>query len=222
MPEGTIIEKVEKQLFRILESIILPDGCYLAGGTAVYFYLKHRVSIDLDFFSPKIFNPEIFIHNIKQHFDEVEVELMEKNTIILYLSKDKIKFSLFFFPFPLLQKTHFHVIKNKLECPLASFEDIEAMKAVAICQRGSAKDFIDLYFLLKKTTHSFDDILDFVIKKYDVNSDYEYQLKTSFVYFDDAEAEIGEIIMVTASNNYNKIKEEEWNKIKSFFVDYIK
>jgi hypothetical protein len=90
MPEGKVIEGVEKQLFRILESNILPEGCYLAGGTAVYFYLKHHVSIDLDFFSPKSFNPEIFIHNIKRNFNEVDVELMEKNTIILYLSKDKI------------------------------------------------------------------------------------------------------------------------------------
>jgi predicted nucleotidyltransferase component of viral defense system len=30
---------------------------------------------------------------------------------------------------------------------LASLEDIEAMKALALVQRGSAKDFVDLFYL---------------------------------------------------------------------------
>lgn len=222
MPKGNIIEKLENQLCRILESNILPQESYLAGGTAVYFYLNHRVSVDLDFFSPKSFNPEIFIYNMKKYFDNVYVELMEKDSVILYILKEKIKFSLFFFPFELLHKTQSHILQNNIICPLASLKDIEAMKAVAISQRGSAKDFIDLYFLLKRTRHEFDDIVKYVMKKYDIKSDYEYQLRTSFVYFDDAEKEIDEIIMVKKKEKNGKLKEDEWKKIKSFFVDYIK
>ena len=39
-------------LAKIVGSPILPDDCYLAGGTAAYFYFHHRLSIDLDFFLP--------------------------------------------------------------------------------------------------------------------------------------------------------------------------
>jgi predicted nucleotidyltransferase component of viral defense system len=222
MLKGNIIDKLEKLLCRILESNILPQESYLAGGTAVYFYLNHRVSVDLDFFSPKSFNPDIFIYNMKKYFDNVYVELLEQNSIILFISKDKIKFSLFFFPYALLQKTQSFVFQKNLACPLASLKDIEAMKAVAISQRGSAKDFIDLYFLLKKTGHRFDDILKYVKKKYEVKSDYEYQLRTSFVYFDDAEKGINAITMVKKKDENDKIKGQEWKKIKSFFIDYIK
>ncbi|MCK4766091.1 MAG: nucleotidyl transferase AbiEii/AbiGii toxin family protein [Candidatus Aminicenantes bacterium] len=227
MIRENIVEVLETQLARLLKCNILPQNSYLAGGTAVYFYLKHRVSVDLDFFTPKNFNIDAFVHGIKQCFAEVHVELMEKHTLILYISKQKIKFSLFFFPYEPLHKITSYTLRNDITCPLASLQDLEAMKAIAISQRGSAKDFIDLYFLLKETNHQYDDILRFVMEKYHVEKEYEYQLKTSFIYFDDAEKEIDSIVMIkdrTAPDVFKaeKIKEEEWEKIKAFFKEFIK
>ena len=40
------------------------------------------------------------------------------------------------------------------------------MKAVAVNQRGSLKDFIDLYFILQKTDLDFSGLSRLVIKKY--------------------------------------------------------
>lgn len=222
MLPGNIIEMLEKQLGQVIKCDILPPETYLAGGTAVYFYLKHRVSVDLDFFTPTDFNAEIFVHNIKKCFQDVCVELMEKKTVILYISKEKIQLSLFFFPYEGLNNTHPYALQNDITCPLASWEDIEAMKAVAISQRGSAKDFIDLYFMLKKTAHTWDDILKFVMKKYDLKRDYEYPLKTSFVYFEDAENEVEDIIMVKQDGKTKKIKKQEWEEIKRFFIGFAK
>lgn len=222
MLQGNIIEKLGNQLGQLLKCNILPPGSYLAGGTAVYFYLKHRISFDLDFFTPNNFNLEIFIHSVKNCFHDVYVELMDKNTTILYISKEKIKFSLFFLPCELLYETQSYVLQNDRICPLASLEDIEAMKAVAVSQRGSAKDFIDLYFILKKTRHCFEDILKLVMKKYGVEKQYEYQLRTSFVYFDDAEKQVDSIIMVKKNDKIEKIKKKEWDEIKYFFKGFLK
>jgi predicted nucleotidyltransferase component of viral defense system len=222
MVRGKIINTLEKYLSQLLKCDILPPGSYLAGGTAVYLYLKHRISVDLDFFTPENFNLEIFIHGIKKCFDDVDVELMEKNTVILFISKEKIKFSLFFFPYELLSETQSYVLQNDIICPLASLEDIEAMKAVAVNQRGSAKDFIDLYFILKKTGHWFDDILKLVRKKYDLEKEYEYQLRTSFIYFDDAEREVDSIFLVKEDGKYEKIRKNEWEEIKTFFKGFLK
>jgi hypothetical protein len=47
-----ILNILGKKLTRLLRYNLLPEKSYLAGGTAVYFYLKHRVSVDLDFFTP--------------------------------------------------------------------------------------------------------------------------------------------------------------------------
>lgn len=221
MARGKIVDALELQLERLLNCDILPPDSYLAGGTAVYFYLKHRVSVDLDFFTPKNFNLEAFIHKMKECFDHVHVELMEKDTVILYISKEKIKFSLFFFPIQLLTGLQFYALRDNPACPLASLEDIEAMKAVAISQRGSVKDFVDLYFMLKRTRHSFDDILKLVVKKYGVGKEYEYQLRTAFVYFDDAEKEVDDIVMIKVNGKNEKMKKKEWAEIKNFFRGFM-
>jgi predicted nucleotidyltransferase component of viral defense system len=222
MKQISIIDTLKKQLIELLKCNLLPEKSYLAGGTAVYFYLKHRISIDLDFFTPTNFNSETLIYRLRNCLKSVSVELMEKDSVILYISEEKIKLSLFFFPYKLLSEVTFLEIADSIVCPSASLEDIAPMKAVAISQRGSARDFIDLYFLLKKTNYNFADILEFVLNKYDLQKEYEYHLKTSFVYFDDAEKEAENILLVKDGEKINKITVEEWQEIKKFFYEFIK
>jgi predicted nucleotidyltransferase component of viral defense system len=222
MVNGSILNVLEKQLAHLLKCRLLPELTYLAGGTAVYFYLKHRVSIDLDFFTPTPFNAQQLIHKIKECFDDVLVELMEEKTVILYISKEKIKFSLFLLPYENLKENQTVTLADGTICPLASLDDIEAMKAIAISQRGSVKDFVDMYYLLAKTGHHFENILGIVIKKYGLDNTYEYQLKTSFVYFDDAENEVDNIIMINPNKKKEKLEKKEWQKIKKFFQGFIK
>jgi predicted nucleotidyltransferase component of viral defense system len=209
--------QLQKILVKILETPFLPQDSYLAGGTALYFYLNHRVSVDIDFFSPKPFRPDEFLFSARERFDQVDVEILERDTLILFLSGEKIKFSLFHLPYPLLSKLKFHPIKSNLDCPMASLEDIEAMKALALAQRGSAKDFVDLFYLLKKTQHSFGDLFSCVQRKYQVDEKYSYHLKTAMVYFFDAEQEIDAIVIIDGSGKIRKITVGEWENIKSFF-----
>jgi predicted nucleotidyltransferase component of viral defense system len=222
MMKSNVLDILEKKLALLLKYNLLPEKSYLAGGTAVYLYLKHRVSVDLDFFTPTAFNSDLLIHKIKECFDHVQVELMEKNTVILYISEEKVQFSLFLFPYDNLVENQTVTLQDSTICTLASLEDIEAMKAVAISQRGSVKDFIDFYFIVKKTGHHFDDIFKGVMKKYNLDNTYEYQIKTSFVYFEDAEKEIDNIIMIGKDKKKKKLTEKEWEKIKKFFTEYIK
>lgn len=220
MATDSILEALESHLRHLLKCKIMPEKSYLAGDTAVYFYLKHRVSVDLDFFTPEPFNSDTLIHDLKKCFGEIHVELMEKNTLILYISKEKVKFSLFLFPYEDLKKHGTADLGGGVNCPLASLEDIEAMKAVAISQRGSAKDFVDLYTLVGRTGHRYRDIFKLVAKKYTLDNTYEYQIKTSFVYFEDAEKEAGDILMIR-NNKKEKLTAEEWENIKAFFKEFI-
>ena len=216
-----IIRLLEQQLTRTLKCEILPEGTYLAGGTAVYFYLQHRISVDLDFFTRDEFNSEVFLHTIKGCFDEVAVELLRKDTVIIYIGPEKLKVSLFHLPYRLLSPEHEMGIREGVVCPLASLDDITAMKAVAINQRGSIKDFVDLFFILRKTKLDFNKVIDLVIDKYALNQAYDYQLKTSFAYFDDAEREIHQIIMLK-DDEAKKLTPNEWEDIKAFYLDFVK
>ena len=217
-----IIALLEEQLGHLLKCNILPAHAYLAGGTAVYFYLRHRLSVDLDFFTESNFNSEVFLSDAKKCFDEVAVELLEKDTVILYLSHEKIKFSLFYFPYGLLSRVHHMSIHEGITCPLAPLNDIAAMKAVAINQRGSIKDFIDFFFIVRATGMVFSDVVNLVIEKYGLDQSYDYHLKTSFVYFDDAEVEMDQIIMLEPDSEQKHLTRKEWEEIKTFFLDFVK
>jgi Domain of unknown function (DUF1814). len=220
MISGKIEAAVKNVLFRIISAAILPADCYLAGGTALYFHFHHRLSVDLDFFSPRVFNPELLLFKFREVFEKVNLGIMESETLVLFLSPDKIKVSLFYFPYKLLAPKVNYEIERGLFAPLASLEDIEAMKAVALVQRGSAKDFIDLFYLLRRSRHSFNDLFNLVKGKYDVEENYIYQLKTSLVYFDDAEKELDGIMLIEATGVTRQILEKEWQEIKNFFLRF--
>jgi len=217
---GQKAHALENVLAKLLESAVLPQDCYLAGGTALYFYLHHRLSVDLDFFSPRPFLTETLVFRFRQEFGEVDLGLMEKETLILFLSREKLKFSLFYLPYKLLSPLVPHEIRPGLFCSLASLDDIEAMKTLALVQRGSAKDFVDLFYLLRKTGHSFADLSLLVQGKYGVDKKYDYHLKTAMVYFDDAELELAAIMLVDESDSIRSISEKEWTEIKEFFVGF--
>lgn len=209
-------------LGRIVESQVLPDDCYLAGGTAAYIYFHHRLSIDLDFFSPRPFNSNSIVVKFREKFEQVDIELIEKDTVTIFLLSEKLKFSLFYFPYKLLLPVTAFNLGGGLSVNLASPDDLEAMKALALAQRGSAKDFIDLFYLLKKSGHSFDDLSRLVRFKFGVDEKYDYNLKTSMVYFDDAEAELESIIMIDKTGEFRPISEELWSEIKSFFRGFVR
>ena len=209
-------------LGRLLASNSLPPETYLAGGTALYFQLHHRLSVDLDFFVPLPFLSENIVAKLRTLFKEVDVEILEKESLIVFLSEYKIKVSLFHLPYPLLSlKSHLE-IQERITCPVASLDDLEAMKALALVQRGTAKDFIDLFFILQKNSDRFEDVSRKVRMKYGVGADYDYHLKTSFIYFDDAEAQLQEIRLVDASGKIRPMSKTEWDDIKSFFTRMIR
>jgi predicted nucleotidyltransferase component of viral defense system len=210
----------EPLLLHLVENKVLPRDSYLAGGTAVYFYLRHRFSADLDFFTPKPFSGEALLFRVRELVKDADVEILERDTLIANLTLDRLKFSMFYLPYDLLSPLVPYELKAGVICPLASIDDIEAMKAVALVQRGSAKDFIDLYSLLRHTGHSFPDLASRVYKKYQVDQKYDYHLKRAMVYFDDAERELGTIWLVGDKGTPQNISTKDWKNIKGFCVRF--
>lgn len=215
------IRDLQNILVHLLKTQILPPESYLAGGTALYYYLHHRISVDLDFFTKKEFNPEMFAFKLREKFNAVDVEIMEKGSFIAFLSSEKIKLSIFVLPYNLLSPLNTLKLSQGITCPAASLDDIAAMKAIAISQRGSPKDFIDLYYIIKHTKIKFEDLSSFVQKKYQLEKKYEYHMKTSMVYFDDADREVDSTALVRKDSRPHPLSESEWKEIKEFFIRFI-
>jgi hypothetical protein len=71
-------------------------------------------------------------------------------------------------------------------CRLAGLRDLSCMKLSAVAQRGSKKDFVDLYALMREG-FSLQDMLSWYQEKYEI-SDVGHVLY-ALAYFDDAEVE---------------------------------
>jgi len=69
--------KEHKEVVDILFPVIEKGNFYLADGTALYYYLKHRYSIDLDFFTQE----KIDLRDFIQYFSPEAIKTISKDTI---------------------------------------------------------------------------------------------------------------------------------------------
>ena len=127
----------------------------LVGGTALALQYGHRQSVDLDMFGPVQFD-SLEMRQVLNPLGKLTVVKETSNIKIYLLDGIKVDFVNYAYPW----------IDNAIEeegIRLASDKDIAAMKINAIEGRGSKKDFIDLYFLLKHYT--LQEILDFYCRQ---------------------------------------------------------
>src|SRR3989344_2313244 len=117
---------------------------YLAGGTAIALQIGHRVSVDFDFFREKDFETEDLYERIREAFGEV-VRTQESQNTLGVVVQDNVRISFMKYRYPLLD-----VCLETEDLRLASLSDIGCMKLDAIVSRAELKDYVDLFFILKK------------------------------------------------------------------------
>jgi len=185
---------------------------YLAGGTALALQLGHRISLDFDFYTEEEFDPEALLQDFQKHFKDIQLIRKVKNTLIL--SVDNIEVSLFSYPYPL--------ISPLIKIPavnLASIEDICAMKIVAIIQRGTKRDFIDIHFLLEK--FSLERVFTLAQKKYKRLFN-KYLALQALTYFVDADKEKGEQrTTISTSISWDEIKKGLVETVENFKKNHL-
>jgi hypothetical protein len=150
----------------------------LVGGTALALQMGHRNSIDIDLFGIEEFNSDLFLDKLSE-FGIVKITQGSKNILITKVNEIKVDFVNY--KYPLLKDIL--VVDN---IRMLSIQDIAAMKLNAIAGRGSKKDFIDFFYLLKK--FSLDEIISFYEQKY--NDGSVFMAVKSLTYFSDADLQI--------------------------------
>ena len=152
-----VLNRKQKKIIPQLD-FLKDKGFYLAGGTALALKIGHRTSQDLDFYTQKGFQSQVFLKRIEKKLGEKAKEYsLAKNTLFIRILD--VDMSFFHYEYPLINP----LIKiNSLN--LASKEDIGGMKILSIIQRATKRDYIDIYFLLKE--FSLGDLLYFAKQKY--------------------------------------------------------
>ena len=200
-----ILDEKRIELLNKLNSLEFIKEFCLGGGTSVSLQLGLRNSYDFDFFTPNHFNVEELEQILKENFSNVQViqKYERKSTLDVYINNIKVSF---------LEYSH-QEIENSLalegfnNIKLFSLIDLAAMKCIAIIQRGTKKDFFDLYFLIEHLSLTPEIIIKILKKKFQ-NEEVLKSLIFSIGFFDDAEEEELPQTYVTYS----------WERIKNFFM----
>ncbi len=165
-----VISPIQKTILGYFGNTPDSEQFYLTGGTALaYFYLKHRKSNDLDFFTsiPEIITP--FSHQLEATFKaqgmsverrrgfhsfvEFFIRKDSESTIVQLALDSAFRFE------PTLQFPEYPRLK------VDSLVDIASNKLLALFGRAAPRDFIDVYFLVKKNRFSPDELMDKARKK---------------------------------------------------------
>ncbi len=154
---------------------------YLAGGTALALQIGHRVSTDLDWFSPEhrlLFPEREIIRQALQGSKQFEIVSEQDGLLFTRLLEAEVSF--IHQPHPLLEATvEYQGIR------LASPLDIGLMKLAAINSRGTRRDFIDLYCLRQIVT--LERLLELAAIKYADRPSFLVIAARALAYFEDAE-----------------------------------
>jgi len=154
---------------------------YLAGGSAVALHLGHRVSVDLDFFTPQDdLDAEALIHQL-QGIGHLLIRQQSRGTLNATLEDTLVSF--FVYPYPLLETP-----QRVWDIPVAGLLDLALMKLAAIGQRGAKRDFVDMYQICH-SGYTLDTLLQRMPDKFPNVTYPSYHLLRALVYFEDAESD---------------------------------
>ncbi|MCK5061814.1 nucleotidyl transferase AbiEii/AbiGii toxin family protein [Candidatus Parcubacteria bacterium] len=198
-----ILDKERLAILPLLKNF--KNNFYLAGGTALALQIGHRDSIDFDFFTQSDIDTIKLFNLLKDIFsDHKIVKIQEEKNTLTVLIDNNIKISFFSYNYKLVKSK----INEENLC-LASIEDIACMKLSAILSRSTNKDYIDLYYIMKK--FGIKKIIKLALKKFN-DIDVNLILK-SLVYFDDIKIE-----PILFKHN----KEIDFEKVKEFLIEKVK
>lgn len=145
-------QKVIVEAFKKEPSLV--KQFYLTGGTALsVFYLGHRRSEDLDFFSEEKFEPTKIVDLVQKwaRVYNFEVAIRQVENVLIFRIKfengGKTKVDFNYYPYKRVKKGK---VTNGLV--VDSLWDIAINKLLLVNQRTDVKDFVDLYFLKDKLT----------------------------------------------------------------------
>jgi len=175
---------------RVLDAIagerVITDAFYLSGGTALAeYYLHHRYSEDLDFFSPDEFSIEGVTAVLKKISKRTGItgirhqQSFNRNLFFLEVGNETIKTEFTYYPFERIDTT-----RKEGTLGIDSLLDIAVNKLFTIYQKPRARDFIDLYCIMQQQNWTISDLSQKARIKFDTYID-SLQLGAQFVRADE-------------------------------------
>jgi len=214
MSEDILSKRQIEILVQMGRNPFLSKTFYLTGGTALAaFYLQHRYSEDLDFFSEQEFDVlgiDIFFKQLKDKLGIKSIDFQQnlnRNLFFLNFGGEVVKTEFTFFPFPRIETG-----KKEYGLRVESLKDIAVNKLFTIYQRIKARDYIDLFLICKDKGFSVTELVKLAKAKFDWHID-PIQLAGQFVKARNAE-DYPRMIQALDNEAWQNFFEEEAKKLK--------
>ncbi len=182
-PHWEALTSETQQAFRLIAGLEFIQHFYLAGGTGLALHLGHRFSVDLDFFSER---PEAVGQDerekLRSQFDDPTLVIIYDKDTTFVASWQQVGLSFF----RIQQYPRVQPVLILEGVPVASIEEIGAMKLAAIIDRGTRKDLVDLYFILQQVP--LEKLFQVAASKYSRVRTFAVSATRGLAYFVDAEA----------------------------------
>jgi len=168
--QKSILTPFQKKIFlAIVEDTFFKEKFYFSGGTALAeFYLKHRYSEDLDFFTSERISYAQIKERLSLKLKKMGIDSFETRAIggtkLFFLKKGEqevVKVEFNYFPFKRLGKG-----KEFRKIDIDSLFDLAVNKLNTILTRHCARDYIDLYFIFQQKRYSWQELLAGIKKKF--------------------------------------------------------
>lgn len=203
------LEALKSEQQKIFKKLKHFPEFYLVGGTALTLQIGHRISLDFDLFSPNEI-PLGLLNKTKRIFRDFKIKIILNHLEQLSIKVNQTKIDFVKYNFPLVLK----VVEAEEGVRILSVPEIAAMKAFAIGQRGTLKDYVDLYFILKEGHTTLKEIKRLAEEKYKDEFNFRLFLE-QIVYLEDVKTEKTEFLKEKVTKDeLQKFFEKEIKKLK--------
>ncbi|MBT3249216.1 MAG: nucleotidyl transferase AbiEii/AbiGii toxin family protein [Candidatus Pacebacteria bacterium] len=158
---NSILTKQQQLALKLIADTDLAQHFYFGGGTVLsHYYLQHRYSEDLDFFSQEEFDPQSITISIKSLQDKLKFKSFDYQNsfnrnlyFLLFKNNYVLKLEFTYYPFQQIEKP------KKIDGLLVdSVIDIATNKLFTIAQKPRGRDYFDLYMIIQKYGFKIEDL----------------------------------------------------------------
>lgn len=176
-----VLDGEKRRVISLQEAVVRNDKFFLAGGTGLGLRLGHRLSRDIDWFTAEPFEAND-IAKVLETLPEkpTEIRVQGSHTLRAYYGQLETSFLRY------TQVTaHPEVVTTAgLSIPLADVETLAVMKAAAVHDRGTKRDFVDIHALCGMPGWSVERFITLATTRLPLQP---VQMRLALTYFVDAE-----------------------------------
>jgi hypothetical protein len=182
--KAKVLDADKQRVLKLQSNVVHQLEFFLAGGTGLGLRLGHRVSRDLDWFTPHAFDAKQREHQLAALPEKpTKINLQGSHTVRAYYGELETSF-LRYSQVP--AKTEVLTV-GTLKIPVADMNTLAVMKAAAVHDRGTRRDFVDIHAICRTPGWSVGHFIDLATSRLPLAP---AQMKLALTYYADAERDV--------------------------------